>query len=179
MHGIEKTYRFEIFQGIFIKLKTTADLGISHFRCPDSARSLRRWRIRPGLQRGHRVDFTMIDQRNGTGYQRAVAFYSSNSMGSGFWIFLDRIASLRRSRRRLLDLQVRRCVVAVMDRNRMKQEHFHRSTISTYVTRSSWHLMVFHVRDRLTRVLKHCRSLPERIAPLSSRVVPYVSSGAW
>ena len=77
---------------------------------------------------------------------RAVALYSSNaSMGSGFWI-----ASLRRSRRRLLDLRVRRCVVAVMDRNRMKQEHFHRSTISTYVTRSSWHLMAFHVRDRLT-----------------------------
>ena len=66
--------------------------------------------------------------------------------------------------------------VCSWDRNRMKQEHFHRST---YVARSSWHLMVFHVRDTLTRVLKHCRSLPERIAPLSSRVVPYVSSGAW
>jgi hypothetical protein len=37
--------------------------------------------------------------------------------------------------------------VCSWDRNRMKQEHFHRST---YVARSSWHLMAFHVRDRLT-----------------------------
>lgn len=130
----------------------------------------------------HWVNFTgmMIDQRLewGADFQtkserirlRAVALYSSNaSMGSGFWI-----ASLRRSRRRLLDLRVRRCVVGTetgWNRSISTDQRTWREAVGI------WWLFMWET-DWL-RVLKHCRCLPERIAPLSSRVVPYVSSGAW